>query len=69
MGNGSLVLKKKKIIHHVSDSALVRPGRFDKHIAVLMPDIRGRVQILQHYIKDVKASKGMRGLYHVLIYS
>ncbi|KAI0062390.1 ATP-dependent peptidase [Artomyces pyxidatus] len=39
------------------DEALVRPGRFDRHIAVPLPDVRGRVQILTHYIKDVVIGK------------
>ena len=38
--------------------ALVRPGRFDKIIAVPLPDIRGRVQILQHHMRGVTVSKG-----------
>jgi len=38
------------------DSALTRPGRFDKVIAVPLPDIRGRVQILKHHMRDVIAS-------------
>lgn len=44
--------------------ALVRPGRFDRHIAVPLPDVRGRVQIIQHHMKDIKISPGMqsRGL-------
>jgi len=37
-------------------SALTRPGRFDKVIAVPLPDIRGRVQILKHHMRDVIAS-------------
>jgi len=35
----------------------VRPGRFDRIIAVPLPDIRGRVQILQHHMRDVTASE------------
>ncbi|KAJ7582718.1 ATP-dependent peptidase [Mycena floridula] len=39
------------------DQALVRPGRFDRTIAVPLPDIRGRVQILLHHMKGVTISK------------
>eukprot|EP01038_Epipyxis_sp_PR26KG_P013825 gene13825-18539_t len=35
------------------DSALVRPGRFDKHVDVPMPDIGGRQAILTLYGKKV----------------
>ena len=34
-------------------SALVRPGRFDKKVAVPLPDIVGRTQILAHHMKGV----------------
>lgn len=39
--------------------ALVRPGRFDRVIAVPLPDIRGRVQILQHHLRDITVNKGI----------
>ncbi|EJD05932.1 ATP-dependent metallopeptidase Hfl [Fomitiporia mediterranea MF3/22] len=38
------------------DQALIRPGRFDRTIAVPLPDVRGRVQILQHFMKGVIAA-------------
>ncbi|OLL24423.1 Mitochondrial inner membrane i-AAA protease supercomplex subunit YME1 [Neolecta irregularis DAH-3] len=39
------------------DPALVRPGRFDKQVVVPLPDVRGRIQILEHYMKDIKFGK------------
>ncbi|KIO13359.1 hypothetical protein M404DRAFT_992931 [Pisolithus tinctorius Marx 270] len=41
------------------DPALTRPGRFDRHIAVPLPDIRGRVQLLTHFMRDVVTSKSV----------
>jgi hypothetical protein len=35
------------------DKALIRPGRFDKHVDVPMPDIAGRKAILELYGKKV----------------
>lgn len=39
------------------DKALTRPGRFDRHVAVELPDVRGRLAILQHHAKKIKAAK------------
>ena len=33
------------------DPALTRPGRFDRHVAVPMPDVSGRLEIIQHFLK------------------
>ncbi|KAK6340488.1 hypothetical protein TWF730_002238 [Orbilia blumenaviensis] len=38
------------------DKALTRPGRFDRTVNVPLPDVRGRIEILKHYIKSIKAS-------------
>ncbi|CAK6511105.1 ATP-dependent zinc metalloprotease FtsH [Rickettsia helvetica] len=38
----------------VLDRALLRPGRFDRQIAVANPDINGREQILKVHLKKIK---------------
>lgn len=38
----------------VLDSALLRPGRFDRQLWVDVPDYDGRVDIFQYYLKKVK---------------
>ena len=51
----------------VLDSALLRPGRFDRQVVVPLPDIRGREQILMVHMRkvpiapDVKANILARG--------
>ncbi len=39
----------------VLDPALLRPGRFDRQVVVPLPDIRGRKEILEVYIKKIPA--------------
>eukprot|EP00607_Mallomonas_marina_P010336 CAMPEP_0182419814 /NCGR_PEP_ID=MMETSP1167-20130531/4175_1 /TAXON_ID=2988 /ORGANISM="Mallomonas Sp, Strain CCMP3275" /LENGTH=659 /DNA_ID=CAMNT_0024594923 /DNA_START=265 /DNA_END=2244 /DNA_ORIENTATION=+ len=39
------------------DSALIRPGRFDKHVDVPLPDVAGRKAILELYAQKVPTSK------------
>ncbi|ORX33815.1 peptidase family M41-domain-containing protein [Kockovaella imperatae] len=41
----------------VLDSALMRPGRFDRHIAIDRPDIGGRRQIFDVHLKPLALSK------------
>ncbi|MFC1512596.1 ATP-dependent zinc metalloprotease FtsH [bacterium] len=41
----------------VLDPALLRPGRFDRHISVPIPDIKGREEILEVHTRNIKLSK------------
>jgi cell division protease FtsH len=43
----------------ILDPALLRPGRFDRHVLVDRPDIRGREEILKVHVRQVKLSKGI----------
>ncbi|KAI5362378.1 putative peptidase M41, AAA+ ATPase domain, ATPase, AAA-type, core, peptidase, FtsH [Septoria linicola] len=36
------------------DKALTRPGRFDRNVVVPLPDVRGRIAILKHHLKNIK---------------
>jgi len=41
------------------DKALTRPGRFDRHINVDLPDVRGRIAILKHHASKLKLAKNV----------
>lgn len=41
----------------VLDPALLRPGRFDRHIIIYAPDIKGREEILKVHTKKIKLAK------------
>jgi ATP-dependent metalloprotease len=41
------------------DKALTRPGRFDRHVQVDLPDVRGRIAILNHHAQKIKAAPGV----------
>ena len=43
----------------VLDSALLRPGRFDRQISIDKPDISGREQIFKVHLKPIKMSKSV----------
>ena len=41
----------------ILDTALLRPGRFDRQVYVTLPDIRGREQILNIYMRKIPVDK------------
>lgn len=41
------------------DPALRRPGRFDRQVPVELPDLEGRVSILEHYLAKVAHEDGI----------
>jgi cell division protease FtsH len=43
----------------ILDPALLRPGRFDRHIVVDRPDVNGREAILKVHSKDKKIAEGV----------
>jgi len=44
----------------VLDSALLRPGRFDRQVVVSLPDIRGREQILMVHMRKIPLSSDVK---------
>jgi len=54
--NGIIVVGATNFMESL-DSALLRPGRFDKHVVVSLPDVGGRREILEMYAKKTKLSK------------
>jgi len=51
--NGIIVIGATNFMESL-DQALLRPGRFDKHITVSLPDVGGRKEILEMYAKKTK---------------
>ncbi|MCC6465149.1 MAG: ATP-dependent zinc metalloprotease FtsH [Planctomycetes bacterium] len=43
----------------VLDNALLRPGRFDRHVYIDLPDLKGREEILRVHLKKVKPGKSV----------
>jgi cell division protease FtsH len=44
----------------ILDPALLRPGRFDRHILIDRPDVKGREAILKVHIKDKPMDEGVK---------
>ena len=66
-GNDGVIVMAATNRVDVLDSALLRPGRFDRQVIVGLPDIRGREQILKVHMRkvpladDIKANIIARG--------
>ncbi|GAB4858418.1 ATP-dependent zinc metalloprotease FTSH 11, chloroplastic/mitochondrial [Ancistrocladus abbreviatus] len=50
--NEGIILMAATNLPDILDPALTRPGRFDRHIVVPSPDVRGRQEILELYLHD-----------------
>ena len=55
-GNTGIIIIAATNRPDVLDSALLRPGRFDRQITVDLPDSKGRLQILQVHARNKKLS-------------
>lgn len=54
--NGIIVIGATNFMESL-DPALLRPGRFDKHVVVPLPDVGGRKEILEMYSKKTQLDK------------
>ncbi len=52
-GNEGIIVIAATNRADVLDKALLRPGRFDRQVAVPLPDVKGRYEILQVHMKKV----------------
>ncbi|RDX58586.1 ATP-dependent zinc metalloprotease FTSH 11, chloroplastic/mitochondrial, partial [Mucuna pruriens] len=50
--NEGIIVMAATNLPDILDPALTRPGRFDRHITVPNPDLRGRQEILELYLQD-----------------
>ena len=58
-GNSGIIIIAATNRPDVLDSALLRPGRFDRQVSVDAPDIKGRLSILKVHSKNKKIDKAL----------
>ncbi len=58
-GNSGIIIIAATNRPDVLDSALLRPGRFDRQVSVDPPDIKGRLSILKVHSRNKKLSKDL----------
>merc|ERR1719229_1313610 len=56
-GNTGVIVVAATNRSDILDSALLRPGRFDRRVTVGLPDVKGRAQILEVHIKNKKLAE------------
>ncbi len=58
-GNSGIIIIAATNRPDVLDSALMRPGRFDRQVQVDAPDIKGRLSILEVHSRNKKLAEGV----------
>ena len=58
-GNSGIIIIAATNRPDVLDSALMRPGRFDRQVSVDSPDIKGRLAILEVHARDKKLEEDL----------
>lgn len=58
-GNSGIIIIAATNRPDVLDSALMRPGRFDRQVSVDAPDIKGRLAILEVHARDKKLEEDL----------
>jgi cell division protease FtsH len=59
-GNEGIIVIAATNRPDVLDPALLRPGRFDRHVVVPLPDVRGREQILKVHMRKLPLDEDVK---------
>lgn len=57
--NSGIVVIAATNLPEMLDAALTRPGRFDRHVAVALPDVQGRKNVLDLYLSNKPVSSNV----------